>query len=202
MKKYRFLLIVITVIYSCQPPRQYHDTFVKLQATINDSSETIHFGDTLKFTLTLPDTLFASTQTGSETIPVNSIQRVDYPFCLYQIDTTAPTISVKRINGNQATFATNGNSEDGGQVIMSVHGKPYTVTLNVVPPSKGLYYIQIPQMLGNIGVNNRNQYIGLVLNFKVNNKHWYLFDPYNPGFSNGIVSTDYDGFGYYLFRVK
>ncbi len=203
MKKYCFLLIVICIgIYSCDPPPQYHDTFVKLQATINDSSETIHLGDTLKFDLTLPDTLFASTQTGFETIPVNSVQRVDYPFCLYLIDTTSSTISVKRINGNQATFATNGTSDDGVQVRMAVHGRPYTVTLNVVPPSRGLYNLYIPQMLGNIGLNNRNQYVGLALNFKVRNKHWYLFDPYNPGFSDGIAEADYNGFGCYLFRVK
>lgn len=201
MRKY-WLFIVVIIIYSCDPPRQYHDTFVKLQATLNDSSETIHLGDTLKFTLTLPDTLFANSETGSETIPVNSVQKVDYPFYFYQIDTTSASILVKRISGNKATFATNGMSDDGTQVRMAINGKPYTVTLNVVPPSRGLYNIYIPQMLGNIGVNNRSQYVGFALNFKVRNKHWYLFDPYNPGFTDAIAAADYNGFGSYLFRVK
>ncbi len=203
MKKYCFFLIAVCISsFSCHTTRQYHDTAVNFLATINDSSETISFGDTLKFTLTLPDTLFANAQTGFDTIPVNSVQRVDFPFRFHQIDTASTTTSVKRINGNEATFATNGTSDDGAQVRMAVHGKPYTVTLNVVPPSKGLYNIFIPQMLGNIGVNNRSQYVGLALNFKVRNKHWYLFDPYNPGFSDGIAEADYNDFGSYLFRVK
>ncbi len=83
--KYKFLIVIFPIIFfSCDPPSgQTESDFVKLNATLNNATETIHLGDTLKFKLTLPDNIVTSTRT----VSVNSLQEGWYLFDFVLLDT-------------------------------------------------------------------------------------------------------------------
>jgi len=63
MKLISIIAIVLTFT-SCEPVRPFYTNFVKLNATISDSSAIMHLGDTLKINLTIPDTIKASSING------------------------------------------------------------------------------------------------------------------------------------------
>jgi hypothetical protein len=196
MKLIFCILALNLILAGCDPAAPYIDGGVKLLATVNDTAETIAFGDTLKFTLTIPDTLV----TDSGTIVVNSLQQAYYNYDFEQVDTidTARPAYVNRIFTN--AFATNGSC-NGVQLYIATNKKPYTATLNLVPPSRGIFYVQISDQSGIIQANGSTN-IGLAVNFNVANQHWYLDETYNPGFSMSVLSLYNQGFGWYCFRVK
>jgi hypothetical protein len=170
---------------------------VKLSATLNDSAETIHLGDTLKFKLTIPDILTANAAIGpTQTITVNTLQRAAYDFHFCQWDPI--TNSLKYLFSN--AVITDGVTHGYNSVYVSTNRKPYTATLNIIPPGKGIFYVQIGTQPLTLKVNNSFE-AGLIVNFDVKNKHWELFEPYFPGFIAGAVQTDMIGYGWYCFKV-
>ena len=82
---------------------------VKLTTTINNNAETIHLGDTLKFILTIPDTLIAISKTDGTTskVFINSLQSCSYNFTFYNADTI--TKIGTRIRDAAHIFVTTGN---------------------------------------------------------------------------------------------
>jgi hypothetical protein len=198
MKLIFCILALNLMLAGCDPAAPYIDGGVKLLATVNDTAETIAFGDTLKFTLTIPDTLV----TDSGTVVVNSLQQAYYNYDFEQVDTTLPVsdtiTNVTRIFSN--AFATNGSC-NGVQLYIATNKKPYTATLNIVPPSRGIFYVQISDQAGIIKANG-STYIGLAVNFNVANQHWYLLETYDPGFTASELPFYNAGFGWYCFRVK
>ncbi len=195
------LLLVGLLLNGCEPKRQNYDICLRLLASINDTAETIKLGDSLKISLTIPDTLV--TDTGK--LVIKSLQVANFYFTLYKIDTIStqrPTPNDSIIYGNSKSISVTNGVCNSSQVNMATNTRPYTSTLNILPPSKGLFIVQIEPQPGNIGVNSSSNYIGLAVNFSVVNKHWNLFESYNPGFINAIIPIDYSGFGSYCFRVK
>jgi len=196
MIKY-FLAFGVLSLYliSCNPPSKYFDPeFVKLNMTLNDTAETISLGDTLKFKLTIPDTLNGV----SRRVPVNTLQQGFYTFTFYQIDTIAKRGI--RLGGN-CIYVTEGTT-DGFQVNVSKSTKPFTATLNLIPPSKGVYNFQVTPQPGTIRVNNSYE-AGLRVNVDVTDKHWSMFISYfGSGWINDLPQVDASGYAFYAFKVN
>jgi len=170
---------------------------VRLNASINNPNETIHLGDTLKIDLSIPSSI---TSESGQINTVSSVQEALYTFTFYQVDTvtnldtrirniTSISVSKGSINNYLAAVST------------STSSLPFESILNLVPPSKGLYYVDITGS-GSIKVNNSYEAF-LKINFSVINKHWNLLEPFTPGISASLAANqDAQGYGFYCFRVN
>lgn len=199
------ILICIILFVSCDPPTgQTESNFVKLNATLNNAAETIQLGDTLKFKLTLPDNLVTSTRT----VAVNSLQEGWYLFDFYLLDTILKR--GVRMSGNSIYISDGYLSANGAAAYLSNGNKPYTVTLNLIPPTKGIYSLSIVGQPGTLRINSSNVPIGLKVNFDIADKHWPMIAYYYSTYFNTDYNTflgqlqqdNTDGYGYYGFRVN
>lgn len=206
MKNIFPIIIVLSIIFfSCDPPAgQTESDFVKLNATLNNAAENIQLGDTLKFKLTLPDNLVTSTRT----VTVNSLQEGWYLFDFYLLDTVLKR--GVRVSGNSVYISDGHLSANGASVYLSNANKPYTATLNLIPPTKGIYTLSIVPQPGTLRINNSNVPIGLKVNFDVTDKHWnmlaYYYSTYfntsSGDFLTSVQQNNTDGYGVYGFRVN
>lgn len=188
---------------SCEPVRPYYTNVVKLNATLIDTSASIPLGDTLKIKFTIPDTITAVSSSGSsQKVIVNTLQECSYVYSFYKLDTI--THIGQRLSGIY-TIISNGYGSDG-IIYVTNTSKPYSSTLSLIPPSKGLYYLQMTQQPVKMKINNSFE-AGLAVNFAVNNKHWvenaaYFNAPNQPDFITSVTKADADGYGFYCFRVN
>lgn len=207
--KILILPLLVSLSYmSCEEVHeqfQVQDDFVKLNASISDTAETIRLGDTLKIKLSLPDVLVTS----KNTITVNSLQEGWYLFNFSFID----TVLKRGVTLNTtAAFVTGGGwlSSNGAAVYLSNGSKPFTATLNLVPPQKGVYKLHIEAGPSKLRVNNTSSPIGLRVNFAVAEKHWNMLAYYYNTYFNTSISEflsvaqqEYsEGYGLYGFRVN
>lgn len=203
MKKHSLLLVLAVALFiGCEPDRPFNTNFVKLKATISDTAASIPLGNAIRVELTIPDTITAININGDlQKITVNSLQEGFYAYSFMQVDTITHTSH--RLSGIH-TVISNGYGYEG--VIYVTNGaKPYTSTLSIIPPEKGVYYLQITQQPGKFKINNSFE-AGLAVNFAVTNKHWvenavYFNGPNQPDFITSLTQTDADGYGFYCFRV-
>lgn len=175
--------------------------YVRLNATLNDSSPIIHVGDTLVFKLTIPDILTANTSQGAtQMVVVNTLQAAAYVFHFYRVDTVAKRIDY--IFSSTNIFVTEGILRTSNTAVyVSDRRKPFVSDLHIVPPGKGLYAVEVTPQADRIQVNN-NFTGGLIVNFDVKNKHWNFLEPYFPGYAAGAAQVDANGFGWYCFKVE
>jgi hypothetical protein len=174
--------------------------YVKVSATLNDTSGIIHVGDTLIIKLTIPDTLIANTPLGAtQTVVVNTLQTGAYVFRFYRVDTV--TKLTEFVFSSNSIFVTDGLLRTANAVYVSDQRKPFTSTLHIVPPGKGLYSLEVIPQADRIAVN-KNFVGGLIVNFAVKNKHWDFLEPYFPGYAVGAANVDSTGFGWYCFKVE
>lgn len=200
------LLIGLALLLSTTCKKDYYDgtELVLLKATLNNANEVIRLGDTLKVTLTLPPAL--TSQSGVVT-PVSSVQEVIYNFTLYQVDTvnanaSTGAVRVVRIMAPSALLVTKGRlNPNMSSVYTTTSGPLFQSVLNIIPPGKGVYYIQTSK--GGLTINNGYEAF-LKVNLDVPDKHWTLADRYIPGYSTAleIVRADAEGNGPYWFRVR
>jgi len=164
----------------------------------------MHLGDTLKINLTIPDTIEASSiNGGSENQIVRSVQESFYAFTFYYIDTI--TRAIQRLSGSN-TVITIGYGSGGILIYTTNTVKPFRSLLNLIPPYKGLYYIEITPQPGSLKINNSFE-AGLAVNFAVTDKHWvenaaYFNGPNQPDFITSVTQANEDGYGFYVFRVN
>lgn len=201
------LLPVLGLLLSTTCKKDYYtgEEMVLLKAKLNNANESIRLGDTLKITFVLPSTLIS--ETGVVT-PVNSVQQALYNFTLYQVDTlqsdpATGRVLVTRIVSPNALVVSVGSmfSFSVGSVLVSTARAPFQSVLNIIPPTKGMYYIQTSK--GALKVNSSYEAF-LRVNLDVPDKHWTLADKHIPGYSTApeIVRADEEGNGPYWFRVK
>ena len=198
---------VLTMNFECgcnKGPNPFFDPnypYVKVSATLNDTSAIIHVGDTLIFKLTIPDTLIANTPLGAtQTVVVKTLQSGAYVFHFYRVDTVAKRTDY--IFSSNNIFVTDGvMPTSNSAVYVSDQRKPFTSTLHIVPPGKGLYAVEVTPQADRIQVN-KNFTGGLIVNFDVKNKHWEFLEPYFPGYAAGAAQVDSNGFGWYCFKVQ
>jgi len=180
---------------------------IKLVTTINNNAETIHLGDTLKFTLTIPDTLIAISKTDGTTskVFINSLQTCSYNFTFYNVDTI--TKIGTRIRDAAHIFVPTGTISSYLDAVYTTNSnKPFLSILNIIPPAKGLYYIEFGRQETLISANLTFN-AGLRVNIDVTDKHWlvnadYFNAPNQPDFLTSMNSLDIDGYGFYCFRVN
>ena len=198
-------LLISIIFFSCEPPRgQLENDFVKLNATLSNTAETIQLGDTLKFKLSLPDNLVTSTRT----VSINSLQEGWYQFQFYLIDTILKT-GIK-MSGNSILVTDGYISPNGAAVYLSNSNKPFTATINLIPPTKGVYTFEIVSQPGRLMINNSNIPIGLKVNFDVADKHWNMIAYYYNIYFNtnvneflaSVQQRNSEGYGYYGFKVN
>ena len=206
MKKILLILLIALPFlqsFQCGKSNDYFNPVsptVKLSTILNNTSENILLGDTLKFKLIVPDTinLISKTDGSINKTTVSTLQNCFFNFTFYSIDTIKSRVN--RITDAIAIFVADGSLINNVEVHTSSTIKPFSVTLNIIPKFKGLFYVEFGNQETTIKINNSNM-AGLRMNMNVGNKHWYLIDPYNPGFSNSMVQRDNEGYGWYCFRV-
>ncbi len=206
MKK--IFIVVLSIIPFLQSSTCKKNTYkyadaVKLKATLSDTSETIHLGDMLKVTLTIPDVVV--TETGQNTF-VSSLQKREFVIACNRIDTILRR--AVSLNNTSGFFVSEGTNV-GGTVSVRNTSIPYRFVVNFIPPQKGVYYIEILPQPGKLSVNNNTNY-GLKFDFNVTNKHWNTlltyFNVYFNADINALLASlrqrDTEGYGYYGFRVN
>lgn len=130
-------------------------------------------------------------------------------FDFYKLDTVA-RVGI-RMSGS-SIFISDGHLSTNGipSVYLSNGIKPFTATLNLIPPTKGIYTLAIVSQPGRLRINNTNPPIGLNVNFAVADKHWNMIAYYSSTYFNLCISEflatrqrlDSEGFGFYGFRVN
>ena len=203
MRKIKLIIIVAStlMIYSCNPNagKELMTEFVKLNAEINNSNETILLGDTLKIRLTVPDTVVSNLRTQN----VQSLQRAFFAMRTFKVD----TLNRRGVNMLfPAIWTSVGNTEGNGIYVLKNNAKPYEVVINFKPEEKGLYYLEVVPQPGVLRINN-NYEANLLVNFGVTNKHYNILgiiSPYFGGqpFYDAYIQLDAEGFGAYFFRVN
>jgi hypothetical protein len=170
---------------------------VRLSATLNDTSEVLHLGDTLKVKLVIPDIVVSES---GQTVNVNSVQQGQYNFIFYQFDTL--TQRATRIRNADAISVSKGTIDSYlSNVYVSTTGYPYESMLNIVPPVRGIYYLEIHDK----GAFKANNTYGsfLKVNFNVQNIHNDIMTQYSSAdVGNAMLESQTNGIGFYVFKVN
>ena len=186
------------LFFSCNPNAGKEPVIdvVKLNATINNTNQSIPLGDTLKVILKLPDTLTGTLRTQT----VQSLERAFFAMRTFKVD----TINRKGVNILfPVIWASVGNIEGNFSYVLKNTNKPYEVVINFKPTEKGLYYFEVIAQPGVLKVNG-NLESNLLVNFSALDKHLTLVSGYFGGqawidAANQQIS---EGFGVYAFRVN
>ena len=170
---------------------------VRLSATLNDSADVISLGDTLKVKLTIPDIVVSES---GQVINVNSVQQGLYTFNFYQFDTL--TRRATRIRNSDAISVSKGTIDSYlSSVYVSTTNNPNESILNIVPATKGIYYLEIHDK-GAFKVNNNFEAF-LKVNFKVQNIHNDIMTQYSSfDIGNAMLESQINGIGFYVFKVN
>jgi hypothetical protein len=202
-----FIFLTSLSAFNCNKNDLIIADVVKLSATISDTNEVIHLGDTLKLRLVLPNVLNGINSYGSSTsVTINNLQEAFYAIRLYRLDTATSSSTI--FWGNTPNnFTTVGYTDGFG--VYTTTSSPFTSVLNIVPPSKGVYYLAVSLTPGNIRANNGYK-ANLITNFSTSNKHWQMLAYYyNVYYHTNVIefltsaqNTDNEGFGYYGFKVN
>jgi hypothetical protein len=199
MKNIFSLFTIYLFIISCNPIGSKQDIteFVKLGATINNASENILLGDTLKIKLSLPDTV----KTSLRNIPVQSLQRGFFVMRAFKIDTLNKKATSLR---SPNVWITSGNSEGELTYVLKNNAKPYEVIINVNPKEKGMYYFEVVPQAGTLKINDIET--KLLVGFNVPDYHYNILSIITPYFGgqpyyDAGVQRNIEGFGVYFFRV-
>lgn len=200
MKRAFLFLGLLPLLLSSMCKRDYYTgtEVVALKLSVNRPAQSIRLGDTLKFTLAIPPQV---TSESGVVKPVTTVQKSQYGFTFYRLDTLTSTVT--RITIREAIRAAKGSLDAGlSNISITQTEAPFESVLAIVPPTRGLYYLQLGGS-GALKINNDYE-AGLRLAFGVPDKHWQLFDPYLPGFSAGAADPGHEGsgLGFYCFRVK
>jgi hypothetical protein len=201
------LIILLSILpfllsSTCKKDKYRDVDGVKLMATLNDTSETIQLGDTIKISFNLPDLLI--TELGQNKL-VNTLQQATFNIACARIDSSnVPSIYV---SSPSSFFVTEG-SNIGGNMYASNTNKPFRFILNIIPPIKGMYLLEVTPQPGKLDIN-KNEYYKLKVNFNVTNKHWntlaYYYNVYFNANTTELINqfrqTDSEGYGIYGFRV-
>jgi hypothetical protein len=196
-----FLLIILISFSSCDPDNKdiFNIEAVKIAATLNNTSQTINLGDTLKITATLPDTII--NQTG--TFPVQSLQRAQFYMYINKIDTINVGRATLILPPNYWTTRGRISPTNTYSFEFTQNAKPYGVVINFKPTEKGIYYLEVVSQAGQLEINNSYE-ARLFVNFNVLDKHLTLAAPYLGGqaWLDNAALKDAEGFGKYVFRVN
>lgn len=169
---------------------------VKLNATINNTNESISIGDTLKIILKLPDTIIGTIKTQT----VQSLQRGFFRMYINKVD----TINGRSILALPPIYWTpKGTIENTNSFVLSNSSKPFEVNICFKPTEKGLYYLEVVAQPGVLKINGNSE-SNLLVNFSAIDKHLTLVSNYFGGqvWIDEAYQRNVQGFGVYAFRVN
>ncbi len=193
------LLFFCHVLISNTCKKDYYtgSEYVRLSATLNDTAAAINLGDTLKVKLTIPDLVVSES---GQAVNVNSVQQGSYTFIFYQFDTL--THRVTRIRNSDAISVSKGTIDNylsSVSVLTSNH--PFESVLNIVPPTKGVYYLEIDDK-GIFKANNTYESF-LRVNFNVQDIHNDIMTQYSSAdVGYAMLESQNNGNGFYVFKVN
>lgn len=186
------------IIYSCNPNagKELIIETVKLNATFNNTSETMTLGDTLIINLKLPDTITSNLRTQT----VQSLQRGFYAMYINKVDTINRRATLIQ---PPVYWLTKGTKEGVFSFVMNTNVKPYEVIINFKPQEKGLYYLEVIAQPGVLKINGGNE-SNFIINFLAIDKHLNLVSTYFGGqpWLDEATQRNIEGFGVYAFRVN
>ncbi len=200
----RIFILSLIILFFCsfsgcggdEEHDRYNTDHVKLNATINNTNETISLGDTLKISLALPDTVIST----EGTFPVQSLQSSQFAMHFIQVD----TLNKKGIFVKQPAYWSSPATSNSFNFSFSTT-KPYRIDIYFKPQQKGLYYLSVVSQPGHLIINNANRKL-LFVNFDVPDKHYNILSliaPYFGGqpYYDAGFQRNAEGFGMYFFRV-
>ena len=194
------LIFFIILLSSCDPDNKdiFNFEIVKLGAVINNTTENLSLGDTLKISLQLPDTLFNS----ADAYFVHSVQQAQFYLKFRIVD----TINNRAKLVNFSSYWTTYGSISPTNIFdfqFEKNTKPYGVVIYFKPPQKGIYYLEVVSQAGQLKINNTYE-SRLYVNFNVPDKHLNLASQFLGGqlWLDNAISKDSEGFGKYVFRVN
>ncbi|MBC7867905.1 MAG: hypothetical protein H7X88_10275 [Gloeobacteraceae cyanobacterium ES-bin-316] len=189
------------IFQSCNPSagKEPITEFVKLNAELNNTNETISLGDTLEIKIKLPDTIVSNLRLQN----LQSLQRGFFGMRTFKVD----TVNRKGVNILFPVIWTSVGSMEGNlSYVLKNSFKPYEIVINFKPTEKGLYYLEVVPQPGVLRINN-NYEANLLVNFGVTNKHYNILGIISPffggqAFYDAFIERDVEGFGAYFFRVN
>jgi len=209
-KRFIALILVLTsLLFShCDPERNIGGTFYfKIKGTLNNTTETIFLGDTLKFEVKMPSSITATTIEGTtRTEAVNSLQTAFYGFRIFRVDTIHRTVysndSTKIKYIISPGYQTNGCPTCFSGYAYLQRTTPYNCVLSLIPQVKGVFYFEIIPQGGNFIVNNNFEGL-FAVNIDATDKHLALVaHTLTIGWQQAMEQRDTNGFGVYCFRVN
>jgi hypothetical protein len=173
-----------------------------LKASLSDTNEVLHIGDTLTVRLKLPQV--AETPMGA--VGIQSIKKSSVVIFVLQVDTINKTSSVVFHRNNTApivsTLMKGEFTTSVDNAIYFTLSSPYEIEVKFVMKQKGVYYFDVPYQPAILYYNNDRR-ANTYINFDVVNKHHVLLGSYfgNP-FLLSVAEKERLGFGTYGFRVE
>jgi hypothetical protein len=202
MKNSLYLLLsIVFYVSSCEPNEIkpiFNTESVKLIGSISDTNEVIHLGDSLKFSIQVPDTI--STTSGK--LAVQSLGYSIFIMRILKVDTTNYTAILP--NASSIIIKNGSFASSLGNYVLNYSQKPYGFDLSFKSQEKGIYYFNVVTQPGDIRINNNYQ-ARLFIGFNTVNNHLHLVSPYFGGqtWENDIIMQNINqGFGFYVFRVN
>ena len=198
MGRASFIILILFVFTKCEPSSQFlNPESVKIKGTLNNVNDTLKLGDTLKYTIVLPQSLITS---NSQNININSLQYAFYYQHINLVDTINKTANLAT-TFQLERFVMPGFTS-GTTVYLTTNMSPFFATLHLIPKIKGLFFIEIISQPGRIKVNNEYE-TNLFVNFDVSNKHHnMLINVFGPAYQTVLDNLESQGFGRYAFYVK
>ena len=196
MKIIIFVFITLVGFCSCDPDNKdiFNTEFVKLMATISDTSSVIALGNTLQITVALPDTIVSNTSK----YYVHNLQQAQFFMRIKKVDTSN---SRSVIIMQPIYWVTRGtiSSTNTFDFIFSNTTKPFGVNINFKPIEKGIYYLEVVSQAGKLKINSAYE-ARLIVDFNVSDRHTDLAAPYfGQAWANESMTRQ---FGTYVFRVN
>lgn len=190
------LAIAFSFLFAyCDPPRHeiYPSEIVKITGIFNDVDGLLNLGDTLRFQIQVPDTLFAS----SGPVVVGSVQRAEFLMDICRLDTVA-----KRVVLLQPPLYWAGpgqvSASNTTTFLLRSATKPYQLDLHFTPDKKGLYFIGITGQMGQLRANNGFA-ARILVAFDLANRNTGWAEPFlGSSWANDVRFREAGG---YVFRV-
>lgn len=195
--KLLIFLAFLPVLLSSKCKKDYYTGTenVRLKADFNNTNEVLNLGDTLKVTLTIPNSI---TSESGVINSVSSVQEGLYNFTLYQIDTV--TRIGTRIRTTANISVSKGSIDSYLASVYVSTNSPFNSVLNIIPTTKGIYYVQITGV-GSLKINNSYQSF-LKVKFNTLDIHNAMMSGYlGTDFGNSMLASQNNGIGIYGFKV-
>jgi hypothetical protein len=205
MRRILIVLYILLFSISCDPPRSSIRTndSINLKAEVNDTSEILKIGDTLKVYVRVNEMV----RTDMGLVTVEKVLSNSFFSCiLSNIDTLTgygQLILFNDLNAPVLKRMTKGNFTASLENSWNFNlTAPYEVEVQLIMKRKGVFVLEIQPQAGILNYNNSKK-ANVFVNFNVVNKHHDLLGKYlGVPYVLSLAQREQLGFGTYGFRVE